>query len=65
MNNKELTKELLNKGFSLTEYKNFQKTFNHLNIDVVIYKSIFGKIKSVLFMYKFKNTLVETLHDEF
>ena len=57
MNKKNLSHELLNNGFNLTKYNNFEKVFNGLNINVIIYASLFGKIKMVGTSYKFKKQL--------
>lgn len=64
MNRKDLSQELLNNGFNLTKYNNFEKVFNGLNINVIIYASLFGKVKMVGTFYKFKKQLKEELHDE-
>ena len=64
MNKKNLSQELLNNGFNLTKYNNFEKVFNGLNINVIIYASLFGKVKMVGTFYKFKKQLKEELHDE-
>ena len=64
MNKKNLSQELLNNGFNLTKYNNFEKVYNGLNINVIIYASIFGKVKMVGIFYKFKKQLKEELHDE-
>lgn len=64
MNKKNLSQELLNNGFKLTKYNNFEKVYNGLNINVIIYASLFGKVKMVGTFYKFKKQLKKELHDE-
>lgn len=65
MNKKGLCQKLLDYGFNLTKYKNYEKVYNNLKVSILIYSNLFGKIKMIGILYKFKNQLQEELQDEF